>query len=146
VPLVYWTLLGKNYSFATDSALGGWLNISVHGLDLVIIFIDFVFNRVIYVWGHLIIAIVLVLLYVLWSWIGAAIFPTGGPDLNGFPYFFVNYNTIAPAIYIPLLSIAFILVWTLAMGLHWLKAYIFQGKVRTAPAAVSPTSTIVREH
>ena len=117
VPLVYWTLLGTNWLWSEHTELTRWLNISRHGLDLFVIVVEFFLNRIVYVWGHLVVTCLLVLIYVFWSWIGFAIY-------GYFPYFFVDYRKASSFLLIAGIAVGFTLIWLLAYYMHYLKAYV----------------------
>ena len=123
VPLVYWLLLSSTWKWDEKDDKERWTNITVHGLDLFVILVEFFMNRVVYVWGHLAVTTTIFLLYIPYSWIFAACYPTSGPSQNGFPYFFVNYNNPLSAVFIVALAVLLMLVWLFSFGLHYLRAY-----------------------
>lgn len=53
VPVVYWGLLGRSFDFQTAPAVKSWSNVSQHGMDYVLMMIEFFCNRIVFTWGHI---------------------------------------------------------------------------------------------
>ena len=113
------------------------MNISQHGLDGVIILTEFLLNRIVYSWGHLLIGILVLVVYIFWAWIFAAGFPTEGPNADGFPYFFVNYTKGISYVYVVGIAIFLALLWAFSLGLHYLRSRVNAYMARRRRAQVS---------
>jgi hypothetical protein len=55
------------------------MQVSQHGMDLGMMAFEFCLNRVLFPLSHILLVLLTLVLYIFWSWIGAAIFPEGGP-------------------------------------------------------------------
>ncbi len=73
VPVVYWALLSSNFLSSSHDSQDYFRAISVHGLDFVLIYIDFALNKIPIFAKHVIFVIGIMLLYVFYTWILHAI-------------------------------------------------------------------------
>eukprot|EP00124_Ichthyophonus_hoferi_P001264 Ihof_evm1s62 gene=Ihof_evmTU1s62 len=64
VPLFYWAFLSAGAPPWSES-FNAWINISVHGLDFVVMIIEFAINRHVFVFGHAYFLIGMTLVYVI---------------------------------------------------------------------------------
>ena len=77
VPLVYWSSQAKQPDLFLPN-FDNFLNLSRHGLDFLVMCIEFLCNKVLVQWGHLVISYVILLLYLLFAWFGAYLYPDEG--------------------------------------------------------------------
>lgn len=113
VPVVYWALLATSQA----QPLKQWLNFSQHGLDFVVIFIEFFLNRIIFSWGHLLIAYVVLIIYIGWGVLAGAIWPA-----SGVPYFFLRLWLASSWLWVFLIAVGTAVIWAALVGVHWLRS------------------------
>eukprot|EP00128_Syssomonas_multiformis_P006829 Colp12_sorted_trinity150504_noHs@35693 len=68
VPLMYWLFL-SDFFFQYNPA-EKWIDLSVHGLDFVFLYVDVVLNRMEFIFSHAVFVIFFALIYILWMWFG----------------------------------------------------------------------------
>lgn len=88
VPIVYWGLLSGSWSWYQSSVFDRWLNLSVHGFDAVVILFEFLFcNSIVYYWGHVVIMIVVIMLYLILAFLAPVLWAYTG---RSYPYYFTD--------------------------------------------------------
>jgi hypothetical protein len=67
VPLVFWALLAKDVMKNDSSPFHWWKEVTVHGLDFVIVYLEVFLGRMIMCWSRMYFVILLVLAYLLYA-------------------------------------------------------------------------------
>jgi hypothetical protein len=109
----------------------------MHGGDIILFLIELNMNKIIYVWGHSIIYLVNIALYLAWALNTGKIWPTGGPNGDGYPYSFLNPNDPNMRTQMAILIVVSIVIWLLAFVLNNIRARIgklFEAKTQEKEA------------
>ncbi|KXS22490.1 hypothetical protein M427DRAFT_50803 [Gonapodya prolifera JEL478] len=113
VVAVFWTVLAPS---VWSSQAAYWNNLSKHGLELLFIYVDVILNR----WDHLMfthipLILVIVLLWMFWSWIFTATHP------GMWTYPFMDYHKTSNVVYYLALPVAFVISFIVGKYLHLAK-------------------------
>jgi hypothetical protein len=67
VPIVYWGFLSSAWD--SKSPFSKWTEVSFHGLDAGLSFIEFIFTRMFLFWSHIGVFLVVLLFYMVMTWV-----------------------------------------------------------------------------
>ena len=135
IPIVFWTMLFKTLpaDLAPQNAFEWWVEISIHGLDFLIIFIDFVFTDLVLRPLCLVYVFVSGISYYLWIALGALTLTHTTEDgriVPYYPYRFLNVQRYPKTAYVfyPSFLIFGALIFWVFYGVRRLKLYIIRRK------------------
>ncbi|RKP08324.1 hypothetical protein THASP1DRAFT_23664 [Thamnocephalis sphaerospora] len=118
VPVVYWSVLYKPKKEDTPFSL--YVNVGKHGMDFVLVAFEFIFGRMLIVWGTMPWVIGCLIFYMFWAWVVHAINDT-------WVYHFLNWHKPAGVVtgwYLGL-AIGMSLVFILSLYAHRLRDRLF---------------------
>ncbi|KAJ3014286.1 hypothetical protein HKX48_005238 [Thoreauomyces humboldtii] len=135
VPIVFWSLLSSNL-FAHGNVLDYWTNINVHAVDLVLILIELVLNRIPLFYSQWPSVIVTGLLFLVYAFFQHGVYHnvsvTSYPD-GWWVYSFLDTSKPGAWHYYVLLPVGFVVAFLLVVSLHKLRDRLRRGRaVRTA--------------
>lgn len=133
VVLVYWLLL----SDPQPNAFQTFVNLSVHGLNWPLIWIDMALNKIRFHKGHIVYEIILLFFYMCFAFVFHA-------SYNVWIYSFLDYyNSAKAAVYYIGVFIGFVIIYFIALGWTRLRDYIGKRMEADKTRDIPMTQTVV---